>query len=184
MTRQETIKILSILKAGYPNFYKSMTKDEAEGIIQLWATMFCDDDYLIVSEAIKSHIATDDKGYPPVIGQIKSKIRQLTHPNEMTELEAWNMVLKACTRSSYNSQEEFDKLPNNIKCLIGSPSVLKDWASVDLQQLNTVIQSNFMRSYKAHTESEKQWQSLPESVKNISKSISAKLDNELPNLPF
>ena len=33
MTREETVKILAILKAAYPNSYKGMTKEEANATI-------------------------------------------------------------------------------------------------------------------------------------------------------
>ena len=171
MTREETIKILSVLKAAYPNFYKTMTKEEAESTINLWGTMFVEEDYKLVGEAVKAHIATDEKGFPPVIGQIKSKIRQITQPAGMTEIEAWNLVLKACSNAGYNANEEFNKLPSNIQDLVGSARTLREWAVMDTSQLNTVVQSNFMRSYKARTENDRQYQALPPSVKELTKQI-------------
>ena len=173
MTREETIKILSILKAAYPSFYKAMTKDEAEGTIQLWSSMFVEEDYRLVAEAVKAHIATDEKGYPPVIGVIKKQIRNILQPKEMTELEAWNLVLKACSNALYNAHQEFEKLPDNIKSLVGNPGTLKEWALMNTDQLNTVVQSNFMRSYKVRTEKEKEYQALPPSVREITKELAA-----------
>lgn len=183
MTREETIKILSILRAAYPSFYKTMTKDEAEGTIQLWSSMFLDEDYRLVSEAVKAHIATDENGYPPVIGQIKKKIRQIMQPKEMTEMEAWNLVLKACSNASYNSNSEFNKLPEEIQSIIGSPSTLREWAVMDTSQLNTVVQSNFMRSYKVRVDNDRQYQALPSTVKQFSKQIAENfaMDRKLLN---
>ena len=35
MTRDETLKIMAVLKATYPNFYKDMTRRDAEGVVAL-----------------------------------------------------------------------------------------------------------------------------------------------------
>lgn len=176
MTREETIKILAVLKAAYPNFYKTMTKEEAEGTVQLWASMFIEEDYRLVSEAVRAHIATDEKGFPPIIGQIKGKVRQITQPQEMTELEAWGYVQKAVKNSGYYAKEEFEKLPETVKAVVGSPSILREWSMVDIKEFQTVIQSNFMRSYRGKVQAHKDYQALPQSVKNLMSEITGNFD--------
>lgn len=83
MTRQEAIQILSVLKAAYPNSYKGMTKDEAQGTINIWATQFYSIPYSVVMIAINKIISTST--FPPSIGEVKSKIRGLYW-------EAWDML--------------------------------------------------------------------------------------------
>ena len=75
MTKQEAIKILAVLKAAYPNSYKGLTKDEANGIIGVWATQFVSTPYIIVSMAINKLINTNT--FPPTINEVKDKIRSL-----------------------------------------------------------------------------------------------------------
>ena len=88
MNREETAQILNILRKAYPVFYKNITKEEADDVVSLWHTMFEGDDVLLVIAAVKAFIATDDKGYPPVIGVIKKKIRELSQPRTMSEMES------------------------------------------------------------------------------------------------
>lgn len=83
MTRQEAIKILSILKAAYPNAYKGMTKEEANGTISIWATQFSNIPLSVVSIAVNKLISTNI--FPPSISEVKEKIRSLYW-------EAWNML--------------------------------------------------------------------------------------------
>ncbi len=173
MTIQETAQIMEILQIAYPRFYKDVTEEEKLDALELWSSMFVEEDYRLVAEAVKAHIATDEKGYPPVIGVIKKQIRNILQPKEMTELEAWNLVLKACSNALYNAHQEFEKLPDNIKSLVGNPGTLKEWALMNTDQLNTVVQSNFMRSYKVRTEKEKEYQALPPSVREITKELAA-----------
>ena len=166
MNRQETLAVMSVLKVAYPNFYKDMGRSDAESIVGLWEEMFKDDPAEVVAMAVKSHIANDRKGYPPHIGAIKDAIVKLhTRSNEMTEMEAWGLVRKAIGNGNYGAVEEFEKLPRTIQRLVGSPNQLREWAMMDSDVINSVVASNFQRSYKARTESEREYMALPSDVR-------------------
>lgn len=167
MTREDAISILAVLKAAYPNFYRGMTRVDANAAIDLWATMFDTEDASLVGAAVKTFIASDSKGFPPSIGEIKEKIRKLTQPEEMTEAEAWGVIGKAVGNSLYSSQKEFDKLPETLKRIVGSPSQLKEWAMIDAETLQTVVASNFQRSYRAVSVSQREMEAIPQSVKKM-----------------
>lgn len=175
MNRNETTQVLRILKIAYPVFYKDITKEEAEAIVDLWHTMFESDDVLLVINAVKAFIATDVKGYPPVIGVIKNKMRDISQPETLTEMEAWSLVKKAASNSGYNAKQEFDKLPPIIQKIIGNHNVLRDWGTMDISQIDTVIQSNFMRSFKVCSEREKEHLALPQSVREFSSQIASEM---------
>lgn len=165
MTRDEVTAILAVLKTAYPTFYKNMSDDEIEDVIDLWATMFADDEVRIVTEAVRAYIATDTKGFPPVIGQIKEKIQEITQPKMMTEMEAWERVKRAI--SYYHATEAFANLPPILQKIVGSPNTLREWAVMDSETVNSVIQSNFMRSFKTVAEREREFAKLPESAKQL-----------------
>jgi hypothetical protein len=74
VTRDDTVKILSVLRGAYPQFYKNTSRQEAIDTINLWTDMFADDDFQIVAAAVKAIIVSDEKGFPPVIGQVKSQM--------------------------------------------------------------------------------------------------------------
>ena len=101
MTREETLGIMGVLKAAYPTYYKDMSRKDAEGVVGLWATMFADEPAELVAAAVKMHIASDIKGFPPHIGAIKAAIAKISAPPEleMTEAEAWHLINKATKRS-------------------------------------------------------------------------------------
>lgn len=75
MTREETVKILSILKAAYPNSYKGMTREEGNGVISVWASQFAHIPAEIVVIAINKLISTST--FPPAIAEVKEKIKSL-----------------------------------------------------------------------------------------------------------
>lgn len=163
MTREETKAILAVLKAGYPNFYKDMARDDAKNIVDLWATMFADDPAQIVTEAVKTLMCT--LKYPPTIADVKEKINLITRPGQMTEMEAWEKVRSAI--SHYNAAENFHALPPMLQKIVGSPNQLRNWAVMPIETVDSVLQSNFMRSYRAVAAQEKERDMLPESTKRL-----------------
>jgi len=175
MTKIETMGIMAILKAAYPMFYKNISKSEAEGIITLWTEMFIDDDFNLVKSAVKAHIVSDTSGYPPIIGKIKASLVKISNPTELTEQEAWNLVSKAIKNSAYHATEEFDKLPDILKQLVGSPSQLKEWGQMESDTVQAVVASNFMRSYKVRANTEREYKALPNDIKTLITNVSDKL---------
>ena len=167
MTREDTIKILSVLRGAYPAFYRDITKQEAESTIALWESMFDEEPYELVAAAVKAFISGDGKGFPPAIGQIKERIRLITTPEEMTEQEAWALVSKALRNSTYGSEEEFAKLPPEVKAVVHDPGQLKQWAMSPADEVETVIASNFMRSFRAKQKATKEYMALPTEVKRL-----------------
>ena len=184
MTRDETIDLLSVLKAAYPNFYRDMTRKDADHVVSLWTDMFKEEPAELVALAVKAHIATDKKGFPPHIGAIKDAIVKIRQPDEMTELEAWGLVQKALRNGYYGAQEEFDKLPPVVQRLVGSPNQLREWAMMDTTTISSVVASNFQRSYKARAANEREFLALPAEVKSAMEQIAASMKmQELPSAP-
>ena len=181
MTREDTLDLLSVLKAAYPNFYRDMTRKDAEHVIALWSDMFKDEPAELVALAVKAHIATDKKGFPPHIGAIKDAIVKIQQPGEMTELEAWGLVQKALRNGYYGAQEEFDKLPPVVQRLVGSPNQLREWSQMDTETVSSVVASNFQRSYKARAAHEREFLALPTEVKGAMEQIADRM--KMPELP-
>lgn len=173
MTITEASKILTLINAAYPRFYSNTTKEDKQKATIVWQRFFADQPEKIVNAAVQMHIANSE--FPPTIAEINSNILKITQPKEMTEVEAWGFISKALKNSLYNSRAEFDKLPPLLQGIIGSPQVLKDWALVDEADVQTVIQSNFMRSYKAKARAAKEYQAIPNEIKNLIGELSEKM---------
>ena len=96
MTRDETIKMLAILKAAYPNSYKGMTNDEANGMIAVWTMQFADMPADIVLMALNKLISTSQ--FPPAISEVKKKISNL-------HWEAYDMISDKTTAALLQDEE-------------------------------------------------------------------------------
>lgn len=166
MNKKETAQIITILQANYPDSFRTMDDRMMQMTVNLWETIFADDDYREVQAAVIAHIATDTGRYMPPVGVIKNALVKLREPQEMTEAEAWALVAQAIKRSSIYAAEEFDKLPDICKRLVGSASQLREWAITPNLNIE-VVSSNFMRSYKARLKNDREFAALPQTVKAL-----------------
>lgn len=176
MDREGVLMAMTVLRGAYPQFYRGISKKEADATVSLWEDMFRDDDLQIVLLAVKSLIDADEKGFPPTIGQVKAKMRLITGSSELTEAEAWAQVAAAVRNGIYGSKEEFEKLSPTMKRIVGSPSQLREWAMMDSETLHSVVASNFQRSYKAIATKEREIAKLPADVRSVVAQIAKPMD--------
>lgn len=114
MTRQDTIKVLSVLKAAYPNFYKNMSKDEALSVINLWSIQLSDTPVDIVIMAVNKIIATSK--WPPTISEVKDKIQGMYHESMSTLMT---------TECSEREKEALLRIANHCRHITSEPSLLQ-----------------------------------------------------------
>lgn len=165
MTRDETINILMSIQAAYPNF-KVPDKTIA---VNTWYSLLEEYTYEQVSSAIKRYIKTNKSGFAPSIGQVIEQICNIYSDDTLNEMEAWGLVQKAVRNSTYHAEEEFQKLPEIVQRSVVSPGQLREWAtmeSIDGRALN-VMQSNFMRTYRAEVERVKNKNKLSPDIQKL-----------------
>lgn len=165
MTRAETTRIMAVLQAAYPAYYRGMAANELDPVIALWAEMLADYPADVCALAVKRLIALDAKGYPPTIGQVIASVQAVLDPPEqrMTETEAWGLVKRAAANGYYHAAEEYAKLPPEIRRIVGDADTLHEWSQTE--SLDTVIAASFMRSYRALTEREDAARALPPGIR-------------------
>lgn len=180
MTREETIKILMVMQAAYPN-YKPQDKTVA---VNVWAEMLGDIPYEQVSTALKTYIQTDKNGFAPSIGEIRSKIQEIFTKDATTDSEAWQIVWKAiCCSGDYGrAVDNFNSFPVAVQRSVGSPGQLREWALTE--NLNVeVVSSNFKKTYRSEIQKEQERRKLsPDILKLIQTTIDApkKIANKSP----
>ena len=143
MTKKETIQMLAILDATYPGFYKDKSEKEIDGVVAIWSEMFKDCDFDLTMLAVKELLNTNK--YVPTIASIKEKMYELTHIDDESPSDLWEILLKAIGRSGYYAVEEFDKLPDIIKEFIKSPHQLHELSQIPSETLHSVVKGQFLR---------------------------------------
>ncbi len=163
MTKNEVIKLLMTIQTFYPNY----RVENKEFTINAWYTIIGDYDYKLMEKALRTYITTDTSGFAPNIGQLLDKLHAIQSPQELNEMEAWSLVSKALRNGYYGAVEEFDKLPPLVQKAVGSPDNLRNWSQTDIKAIETVIQSNFMRSYAAIVKREYEIKKMPADVQTL-----------------
>ena len=167
MTREETVKIIRIMVDSYPNY----KPNDISETVDVWNMMLSDYDYNIVAMALKAYILSDTSGFAPSVGQLVDKMKSITTPQELNEMEAWALVCDALSNSGYNYAEEYAKLPPLVQKAVGLPTQLQTWALTE--NLNKdVVGSNFMRCYRIEVERQKEISKMPQNVREMIENIS------------
>lgn len=183
MNREQVIQILSTLKAAFPHSFQKMCRSDVEAMINLWLRQFANEDAKIMSAAVDSLIATRTVGYSPTVGEIKEQIHRLRVGEQPSEADAWALVERACRNGLYHSEEEFERLPPEVQRAVGSPEQLRAWAQMDSETVNSVIASNFRKSYAAAQERAKHAAALPANVREMLSAVSEHLIMEQSEAP-
>lgn len=166
MTAQETAQLLAMIDGIYPSF---RAKDP-KAAIGAWHMILADYPADVMAQALKRYAATETSGFAPTPGQLIEQIREAHDGDNLTAMEAWQMVLKAIRRSAYYAEEEYQKLPEAVRRCVGSPAVLKQWAAADVDSLG-VMQANFLRTYSAKAAQIRKESALTPGIRNLLKGV-------------
>lgn len=163
MTREQVGKLLMTIQAYYPNY----NPPDKEITLNAWHIMLAEYPEELVLQALRACITTNTSGFAPDVGQIMSKIQTISQPQELDGMAAWGLVSKALRNGTYGAVEEFNKLPPLVKQAVGMPDNLKNWATSDYQTIETVIQSNFLRTYETVVKRANEINRMPDSIKSL-----------------
>ena len=162
MTVIEAKKIIAVMLVSFPNFKPT----DVDSMAETWADMLSEYSYSQVSMALKAYILSDISGFAPSIGQLVGKIQTISQPQELNEMEAWSLVSRAIRNSTYNSVEEFAKLPPMVQKAVGLPDQLRTWA-MDENYNEQVVSSNFIKCYRTEVARSQELSKMPSDVRKI-----------------
>lgn len=163
MTEEQVGKLLMTIQAYYPNY----NPPDKKVTLNAWYIMLAEYPEELVLQALRACIATNTSGFAPDVGQIMSKIQTISQPQEFDGMTAWGLVSKALRNGTYGAVEEFNKLPPLVRQAVGIPDNLKNWATSDYQTIETVIQSNFLRTYETVVKRANEINRMPDNIKSL-----------------
>ena len=92
MTKQETIKVITLLIMSYPSQDKLKEEETLKGMVAVWSECFKDDDVNVVLKACKKHIISNK--WFPSIAEIKALVDELVTNANNTLLEILSRGIK------------------------------------------------------------------------------------------
>ena len=172
MTREETKELLMMIKAIYPNF--SIKPEEMTATINAWHLMLSEYPIEGINGALQIYVKTNNSGFAPSVSQIIGCMHKPVEMDRLTEGEAWFLVKKAIADSGYNAKERFDELPTDVKRAVGGVEMLRTWGMMDSEEVNSVVASNFQRTYKAVLAQKDYAERVPTAISDLVKGLAEK----------
>lgn len=137
----------------------------------VWYSLLQDLEYETASIAIEKYMLSNK--FPPTISDIREQYTSVTNPEQLSEMEAWSLVSRALRNGYYGAEQEFDKLPKIVQKAVGTPSQLRNWSQTSIESIENVIQSNFMRTYRAVVSREKEIEKMPVRIQEVIKTVNS-----------
>lgn len=162
MTRNEMKQLLMMMQAMFPSWTPKFGLSET---IDTWMFAVGEQDYAKMVQALKVYSNTNNSGFAPAPGQLVNLIRDVEKPYISTAGEAWGIVVRAARDGIYHAKERFEAFPDIVKACVGSPENLVLMSQLEESQLETVIQSHFLKEYRKMEETYRQEELYPEKVK-------------------
>lgn len=163
MNRKETLQILSLIKIAFPNTYTKFNDEELNQVALLWEAQFKDYDFEMVAVATNTFISRDLSGFAPTIAQIKDIAYDLMNPNKRTDDEIWIPIHEAICNGYYNTQEEYDKLPEDLKECV-TTSQIRSWSMAPSDEMQW-IRKEVIAEYRAREKRNKDYKLLTSKTK-------------------
>ena len=177
-----TINDFRVIIKGIRQMYARKTVDEngAIKVIQdpipdeytfnLWYSLLQDIDYPTLNKAVRIHMQSSP--YVPTVADIRQIAADIKEPPGDAAGVAWEQVMKALARG--HATEEYEKLPEISKRIIGGPATLREWGNTSVETLQSVQRPMFIKRYEVLRERERKQAALPPDVR---------FESERPVLP-
>jgi hypothetical protein len=106
VNKQETMKILAVIKAAYPSSFRDLKAADANAVVELWAVSFAADSFEDVSRAVRHMIDTRTVGYSPTVAEVKEAIKDAKKLPEKND--------------AFDYDDAYEKL-NKLRARLGMP---------------------------------------------------------------
>ncbi|NDO45988.1 replicative helicase loader/inhibitor [Clostridium sp. MD294] len=156
MTREEIVQVLAVLKANYSGALKDMTRQEAEGKINIWITMFADTDREIMNLAVQKIIATSK--YFPTVAEVREVIAEINTGCVLDGGAAWGEVITAIRNyGQYRELQALESMSDMTKTVVQRMG----WRDLCLSEDTEIDRAHFLKIYQAEEKRQKQKNVLP-----------------------
>lgn len=128
MTREETAKLLTMVKINFKSSFRDLTNEEKNLIVDQWCMNFRTFSWETVLTAFNDYMKNNTLDYTPQVGQIFSGVMQILQKRmplpQVPFEDVWQKILKAARYDPRQGKAEFAKLPENIQKALGGHSRL------------------------------------------------------------
>ena len=87
MRPEGVLKLITLMTKTYPNTYGTYGRQDTEELIETWAMALEEYDDESVMRAFKAFLVSDQKGFPPSVGQIVARIPKKATMDEISRAD-------------------------------------------------------------------------------------------------
>ena len=174
MTREQTVDLVRSIVSIYPNW----KPDNLTDTVNAWFWALEEYPAPAVKSALQIYIRTNNTGFAPSVSQLINAMYEPKKNDQLSEGEAWALVKKAIQDGNYHAEERFNELPEVVQRAVGGAGMIRQWAQTDSDEVNTVVMSNFQRSYKAILSKQEFNDKVPEQIADVVRGITDKVTSE------
>lgn len=167
MTREQTVDLVRSIVNIFPNW----KPENLTETVNAWHWALEEYPAPAIKGSLQIYLKTNKSGFAPSVSQLIDGMHKPKDQDRMTEGEAWYLVKKAIADSNYNAKERFEELPPDIQRAVGGYEMLRQWAMTDSDEINTVIMSNFQRTYKAVVSQNEYAERVPAAISDLVKNL-------------
>ena len=168
MNRTETVQVITLMAGNYDSI-ANKTQQQREMMVNTWYQLLGDLDYKLVLAAVQQTMI--ESPYAPTIHDIRKRVIEMINPTIDNRLEEWDECYKLICRGSVVTQEEFDLHSDIVKKFLGSVAQLQNYAQSDMEDINTVVKSSFLKQYDILKQRERELKLMPERMKNLTQQL-------------
>lgn len=171
MTRDETKGLIRSIMSLYPNWKPENLTDT----VNAWHWALEDYEALAIKGGLQIYLKTNTTGFAPSVSQLINAIYAPRKHEALSEGEAWSLVKRAIHDGGYHAEERFNELPEIVQKAVGSPNMIHQWSQTDTAEVNTIIMSNFQRTYRNVLEKREFGEKVPEALSQMVKALAERV---------
>ena len=168
MTREQTVDLVRSIVNIFPNW----KPENLTETVNAWHWALEEYPAEAIKGSLQIYLKTNKSGFAPSVSQLIDGMHKPKDQDRMTEGEAWYLVKKAIADSAYNAKERFDELPAEVQRAVGGVEMLRAWGQMDSEEVNSVVASNFQRTYKAVIAQQEYAERVPAAISDMVKQLS------------
>lgn len=171
---QEVIKLITNIYGPY--------KQDVGGVINAWSLLFVDDEFEDVHTAVLEYANDPEHHFAPLPADVRGILFRHAHGAFPSEDDVWKRIYQAICNSGGDgldrARKQYELLPDPFKRLV-SPSLLHEYAIMDVDTVTSVIRSNMMKSWRQVSEELKKEAVLTPTLRNEIAQLQDRTKNQI-----
>lgn len=156
------MNLLALATANFPSYQERNMKPTAV----LWEKALSDIPYEVAEKALLKVLSTSK--FFPTISDIREAAAEITQPRSRDWSEAWGLILKAIRKYGfYREKEALESLPADVREMAERFT----WRELCLNEEPDILRAQFRMAWETQTKRTKEWNMLPEPVRNAIESL-------------